>query len=146
MAVPNTLLLSVRDEPREESFQFALGGSTASRKSPLHMVTTSCRFPFRPARDHQAEQQHASRNMGFDIWPAVASIVLRVLTNGYRSWFLALSAATIPDSVHLHLRQELPRQGLHQRELGEEVARYAVFDEADDGKKGGMKKKTKKWW
>lgn len=135
MAVPNTLLLSVRDEPREESFRFALGGSTASRKSPLHMVTTSCRFPFRPARDHQAEQQHASRNMGFDIWPAAVSLVLRVLTNGYRSWFLALSAATIPDSVHLHLRQELPRQGLHQREVGEEAGRYAIVDEADDGRR-----------
>lgn len=74
-------------------------------------------------------------------------LVPRVLTNGYRSWFLALSGATIPDSVHLHLRQELPRQGLHQRELGEEAARYAIFDEADDGKKGGMKKKkTKQWW
>lgn len=135
MAVPNTLLLSVRDEPREESFQFALGGSTASRKSPLHIVTTSCRFPFRPARDHQAEQQHASRKMGFDIWPAVVSIVPRVLTNGYRSWFLALSAATIPDSVHLHLRQRLPPQGLHQREVGEEAGRYAVVDEADDGRR-----------
>lgn len=73
--------------------------------------------------------------MGFDIWPAAVSIVLRVLTNGYRSWFLALSTATIPDSVHLHLRQELPRQGPRQRELGEEVARYAVFDEADDGRR-----------
>lgn len=73
-------------------------------------------------------------------------LVARVLTNGYRSWFLALSAATIPDSVHLRLRQELPRQGLHQHELGEEAGRYAVVDEADDGKKGGMKKKTKKWW
>lgn len=73
--------------------------------------------------------------MGFDIWPAVVSIVLRVSTNGHWSWFLALSAATIPDSVHLHLRQELPRQGLHQRKWGEEVARYAVFDEADDGRR-----------
>lgn len=73
--------------------------------------------------------------MDFDIWPAVVSIVLRFLTNGYRSWFLALSAATIPDSVHLHLRQELPRQGLHQREVGEEAGPYAVVDEADDGRR-----------
>lgn len=73
--------------------------------------------------------------MGFDIWPAVVSIVLRVWTNGYRSWFLALSAATIPDSVHLHLRQELPQQGLHQREVCKEAGRYAVVDEADDGRR-----------